>query len=171
MALDEVTQICPVPLPFWLADSGGKGVQIIPVVHGEAQLRSRWDDDGAQVVMDTCGAKVWLPGITDPKTLKMASELCGQAGYRLKGQEHESLHDVMTPGMIRQLTGAVRAGRPRRPVPGRCPPADGLERPALQAGQAPGLGRVPRLRAGRRSGRPGNRRTRGSGRVGRRRAG
>jgi type IV secretory pathway TraG/TraD family ATPase VirD4 len=114
MALDEVTQICPVPLPFWLADSGGKGVQIIPVVHGEAQLRSRWGDDGAQVVMDTCGAKVWLPGIADPKTLKMASELCDQAGYRLKGQEHESMHDVMTPGMIRELPGqhalVVRGG-------------------------------------------------------------
>ena len=26
MALDEVTQICPVPLPSWLADSGGKGI-------------------------------------------------------------------------------------------------------------------------------------------------
>jgi type IV secretion system protein VirD4 len=24
MGLDEVTQICPVPLPFWLSDSGGK---------------------------------------------------------------------------------------------------------------------------------------------------
>jgi len=103
MALDEVTQICPVPLPFWLADSGGKGVQIIPVVHGEAQLRSRWDSNGAQVVMDTCGTKVWLPGITDPQTLKMAAELCGKAGYKLKGQEHESLHEVMAPEMIRQL--------------------------------------------------------------------
>ena len=40
MALDEVTQICPVPVPSWLADSGGKGIQIIAVAHGEAQLRS-----------------------------------------------------------------------------------------------------------------------------------
>jgi hypothetical protein len=53
--------------------------------------------------MDTCGVKVWLPGITDSKTLKMASELCDQVGYRLKDQEHESMHDVMTPGMIREL--------------------------------------------------------------------
>ena len=37
MALDEVTQICPVPVPSWLADSGGKGIQIITVAHGEAQ--------------------------------------------------------------------------------------------------------------------------------------
>ena len=38
MALDEVTQICPVPVPSWLADSGGKGIQILTVAHGEAQL-------------------------------------------------------------------------------------------------------------------------------------
>lgn len=46
MALDEVTQTCPVPVPHWLADSGGKGIQIITVAHGEAQLRSRWGRDG-----------------------------------------------------------------------------------------------------------------------------
>ena len=65
MALDEIVQTCPVPLPTWLADSGGKGIQLIPVAHGEAQLRSRWQHDGAQVVLDTCGVKVWLPGISD----------------------------------------------------------------------------------------------------------
>jgi type IV secretion system protein VirD4 len=31
MALDEIVQTCPVPLPTWLADSGGKGIQLIPV--------------------------------------------------------------------------------------------------------------------------------------------
>ena len=40
-ALDEVTQTCPLPLPSLLADAGGRGVQIMPVVHGAAQLRSR----------------------------------------------------------------------------------------------------------------------------------
>ena len=29
MGLDEVTQICPVPLPAWLSDSGGKGIQVM----------------------------------------------------------------------------------------------------------------------------------------------
>src|ERR1700691_2780938 len=44
MGLDEVTQICPVPLPAWLSDSGGKGIQICSVVHGEAQLAQRLCD-------------------------------------------------------------------------------------------------------------------------------
>ena len=113
MALDEIVQTCPVPLPVWLADSGGKGIQLIPVAHGEAQLRTRWGKDGAQVVLDTCGVKVWLPGITDTATLKMASELCGQAAFteRIRfrsrdGDREEQRrvwHDVMTPDMIRQL--------------------------------------------------------------------
>ena len=42
MGLDEVTQICPVPLPVWLSDSGGKGIQVCAVAHGEAQLAGRW---------------------------------------------------------------------------------------------------------------------------------
>lgn len=103
MALDEVTQICPVPLNVWMADSGGKGIQMIPVVHGEAQLRSRWGDDGAQVIMDTASVKILLPGITDTDTLTTASRLCGQAAYSERGSDHTTRHDVMTPDMIRQL--------------------------------------------------------------------
>ena len=103
LALDEIVQVCPIALPVWLADSGGKGVQIIPVAHGEAQLASRWKDHGKQVILDTCGVKLFLPGITDTRTLEMASQLCGQAAYKEHGQDHHSRHDVMTRDMIRQL--------------------------------------------------------------------
>ena len=42
-----------MPLPVWLADSGGKGIQLMPVAHGEAQLAGRWGEHGGQVVLDT----------------------------------------------------------------------------------------------------------------------
>ena len=103
MGLDEVTQICPVPLPSWLSDSGGKGIQVIAVVHGEAQLTGRWGDHGRQVVLDTSSVKVFLPGITDTTTLQAASTLCGQASWKVRGQDHATRHDVATPDMIRQL--------------------------------------------------------------------
>jgi type IV secretory pathway TraG/TraD family ATPase VirD4 len=103
MALDEVCQVCPVPLPSWLADSGGKGITIAAVGHGIAQFASRYNDHGARVIQDTCGVTVMLPGITDPATLEHASKLCGQAAYVEHGQEHHSRHDVMTPDMIRAL--------------------------------------------------------------------
>ena len=103
MALDEVTQICPVPVPSWLADSGGKGIQIITVAHGEAQLRTRWGRDGARVIMDTSGAKIWLPGISDPAALDTASALCGTAALREHGEDRHTRHPVVAPDMIRQL--------------------------------------------------------------------
>ncbi len=103
MGLDEVTQICPVPLPSWLSDSGGKGIEVCAVVHGEAQLAERWGDHGRQVVLDTSSVKVFLPGITDTTTLQAASTLCGQASWKVRGQDHATRHDVATPDMIRQL--------------------------------------------------------------------
>ena len=49
MGLDEVTQICPVPLPSWLSDSGGKGIQVSPLCtarpsspNGGASTAARW---------------------------------------------------------------------------------------------------------------------------------
>ena len=131
MGLDEVTQICPVPLPSWLSDSGGKGIQVIAVVHGEAQLTGRWGDHGRQVVLDTSSVKVFLPGITDVTTLDAAAKLCGQASWKVRGQDHASRHDVATPDMIRQLPAGfalvIRGGC--APVIARLPAR--LEEPRL----------------------------------------
>jgi len=125
MGLDEVTQICPVPLPVWLSDSGGKGIQVCAVAHGEAQLASRWGDHGKQVVLDTSSVKVFLPGITDTRTLDTASKLCGHARWREQGEERATRHQVATPEMIRQLpTGfalVIRGGY--APVIARLPAA------------------------------------------------
>ena len=49
---------------------------------------------------------MFLPGITATATLEMASTLCGQAQWRLRGQDHATRHDVATPDMIRQLPAA-----------------------------------------------------------------
>jgi len=152
MALDEVTQICPVPVPSWLADSGGKGIQIITVAHGEAQLRGRWGADGARIILDTSGAKLWLPGISDTATLDAASALCGTTAMKesrtLLGG-HRDQHDpymrhaVMTADIIRQLPGqralVIRGGM--SPVIARLPMAwkDPAYSRARRAGHATAL--------------------------------
>ena len=82
MALDEVTQICPVPLPNWMADSAGKGILIVAVCHGLAQLEARWDSAGARAIWDTAGIKVILGGVADPDTLDRLSRLCGEIWLR-----------------------------------------------------------------------------------------
>jgi type IV secretion system protein VirD4 len=102
-ALDEICQVCPVPLPEWLADSGGKGIQVIPVVHGEAQLRKRWGKDGARAIEDCAGTWVILPGISDPETLRALSTVCGHVAAREHGSENHGRHPVLTEDMIRCL--------------------------------------------------------------------
>ncbi len=82
LALDEVTQICPVPLPQWMADSAGKGIMITAICHGLAQLEGRWDTHGAQAIWDTAGVKIILGGITDTDTLEALSVLCGDIDIR-----------------------------------------------------------------------------------------
>ena len=124
MALDEVTQVCPVPLPSWCADSGGKGIQLMTVAHGEAQLEGRWKKHGARAILDTAGCMILLPGIKDTATLTAASQLCGQAAWKEHGQEHASRHDVLPPDLIRSL------------LPGR-----GL---FLRGGYAPVIGKLQR---------------------------
>ena len=84
--------------------------------------------------MDTSGAKIWLPGISDPATLEAASRLCGTTAMREVrsgvGRRHDhhdfyTRHPVMTPEMIRQLPGryalVLRGGM--SPVIARLPTA------------------------------------------------
>jgi hypothetical protein len=60
MALDEVTQVCPVDLPVMLSDSAGKGVLIMAVCHSKSQLEQRWGKHGADTVWACSGTKVLL---------------------------------------------------------------------------------------------------------------
>ena len=114
-------------------------------MHGEAQLAGRWGDYGRQVVLDTSSVKVFLPGITDTTTLQAASTLCGQASWKVRGQDHATRHDVATPDMIRQLPAGfalvIRGGC--APVIARLPRAwkNPAYRRARRLGQAPAAAR------------------------------
>jgi type IV secretory pathway TraG/TraD family ATPase VirD4 len=118
LALDEVTNICPVPLPYWLADSGGQGVSVWTAFHGRAQLVSRWKEAGAQTVMDTTNVRILMPGLADADVLDQASRLAGQAAYREHGHEGWSRHPVLSPDMIRMIPAgwALAQRGPHSPV-------------------------------------------------------
>jgi type IV secretion system protein VirD4 len=101
LALDELTQVCPLPLPSILADSAGKGILVAAVVHSLGQLETRWGRPGAETVWATCGTKILLSGITDPGTLEHVSRLCGQVGVRDSGGLERV--PAMPPELLRLL--------------------------------------------------------------------
>jgi hypothetical protein len=97
MALDEVTQVCPVDLPVMLSDSAGKGVLIEAVCHSRSQLEQRWGKHGADTVWACSGTKILLGAISDPDTLEAASKLCGSV---TTGDGKEA---VVPPELLRML--------------------------------------------------------------------
>lgn len=102
-ALDEVCQLCPVPLASWMADSGGKGIQVIAVGHGEAQFRAKWGTNSARQIFDCAGLLAVLPGVTDPETLRTVSQACGSIQMKHYGSDQHTDVPVMDEAMIRQL--------------------------------------------------------------------
>src|SRR5262249_15432112 len=82
-----------------------------------------------------------LPGITDVTTLDAAAKLCGQASWKVRGQDHATRHDIASPDMIRQLPAGfalvIRGGC--APVIARLPRA--WKNPAYR--HARPLGRPP----------------------------
>lgn len=102
MALDEVAVICPVDLPAMLADSAGKGILIMPVVHGVSQLEDRWGRAGGQTIWATCGTKMLLPGISDDATLESVSRLCGTVAAE-RGGVYDREVRVVPPELLRVL--------------------------------------------------------------------
>ena len=84
--LDECTRICPIPAPALLADSGGRGIMMMLAAQGLAQIEERWGKPASRSVLDTSN-QMYVAGIQDPETLAMASDLCGPATYRDRGEK------------------------------------------------------------------------------------
>ena len=103
LALDEVCQIVPVPLASWMADSGGKGIQIAAVGHGEAQFRAKYGASSARQIFDCAGLTAVLPGITDPETLRSVSQACGSIHMKHYRSDNYTSVPIMDESMIRQL--------------------------------------------------------------------
>ena len=101
MALDEVAVICPIDLPAMLADAAGKGILIMPVVHGVSQLEDKWGKAGGATIWATCGTKLLLPGISDADTLESVSKLCGS--ITAGDDEDQRSVRVVPPELLRTL--------------------------------------------------------------------
>ena len=117
LMLDECTRICPIPVPALLADSGGRGIMMILAAQGLAQIEERWGKPATRSVLDTSN-QLYVSGIQDPDTLKMASDLCDIATYQVRGRKGETAdYPVATPGMIRRLPKrralVLRGGMPK----------------------------------------------------------
>jgi type IV secretion system protein VirD4 len=78
LALDEVTNIAPIPdLPAMVSEGGGQGLATLACIQDLSQARQRWGP-AADGFLSLFGAKVFLPGIADLATLELVSRLGGE---------------------------------------------------------------------------------------------
>jgi hypothetical protein len=97
MAMDEVAQVCPVPLADMLTDSAGKGIVFVTVGHSLAKLEERYGKEGAASIWAVSGVKMLLRGITEPQTLEDVSRVCGTLG------DDDDKTRIVPPDVLRRL--------------------------------------------------------------------
>lgn len=83
-ALDEATQITPVPLPDWSSSAGSKGIFLVAVIQGMPQLAERWGPYGKATILQNCPVKLVLGGGTQDHR-----EISEMVGYRNEPVERQ----------------------------------------------------------------------------------
>ena len=110
-ALDEAAIICPIPLPSWTSDMGGRGIPIHIAAQSRPQLRQRWGTDGGAAITNNAAAVVIFGGAKDAADLQDYSTLAGEREERILTRDHtgkvisETTQrvPVFTPAQIAQL--------------------------------------------------------------------
>lgn len=77
MLLDEVANICPIPLPEWLSYSAGSGIQIHTLGQSWPQIQARWGAEGAAQIWNNSKFKMLWPTNDDPITYQQLIHLGG----------------------------------------------------------------------------------------------
>lgn len=77
LALDEVALVCPTPLDRWMAELRKRNIVIHAACQGLGQLRQRWGDNGASMILNSAAAVLVYGGCKDANDLALFARLAG----------------------------------------------------------------------------------------------
>ncbi len=112
--LDELANVVPIEeLPSVASQGAGRGVIIMSIVQDLSQLRARYGPDKSNSIINNHGAKMVLPGISDPETTELVAKLVGREQYtdvsvsQNDGKTNKTFavrqDQMATPDALRQL--------------------------------------------------------------------
>jgi len=78
LALDEIALVCPTPLDRWMAELRKRSIVIHAACQGLGQLRQRWGDNGASMILNSAAAVLVFGGCKDAADLALFGDLAGQ---------------------------------------------------------------------------------------------
>lgn len=76
--LDEVANICPIPLEQWTSDSLKRGITIMAAAQSRSQLRARYGNDHFSTIWNNFTVKLIWGGFSDEEDLEAISRMCGE---------------------------------------------------------------------------------------------
>lgn len=88
LVLDEAALICPIPLPKWTADMGGRNITIHIAAQGRKQLQERWGDTGAGTILNNSATVLIYGGARDTDDLTTYSRLAGERDEEVATRDH-----------------------------------------------------------------------------------
>ena len=106
------SNICPVPLPQWTTDAGGRGIALTYAIQSPSQLTDRWGPAGAETIWQASNCKVILGGLSVQRDLANISDLLGHRDELVPVPYHPQAHraapqvrrvPVMAPAEIREI--------------------------------------------------------------------
>ncbi len=112
LALDEAALICPVPLDQWTADMGGRNITIHIAVQSWAQLKQKYGDAGAGVIVNNTATLLIYGGTRDPDDLAAYVTLVGERDEDVRTWDHEQRVATTTTRRVPVLSAAQIAQLP-----------------------------------------------------------
>lgn len=89
IALDEAALVGQVPLDAWTADFGGRGVTLHISLQSRAQLRQRWGNNAAAIILNNTATILIYGGTRDVDDLAVWSNLSGEREDRSANRDAE----------------------------------------------------------------------------------
>ncbi len=78
LALDEIALVCPTPLDKWMSELRKRSIVIHAACQGIGQLRERWGNNGASMILNSAAAVMLFGGCKDPGDLQLFGALIGE---------------------------------------------------------------------------------------------
>jgi type IV secretory pathway TraG/TraD family ATPase VirD4 len=112
MCLDEIALVCPTPLDRWMAELRKRSIVIHAACQGLGQLRQRWGDNGASMILNSAAAVLVFGGCKDAKDLALFADLAGTREETAPVHDPDGNVTSTTTRRVPVIPSAMLAGLP-----------------------------------------------------------
>jgi type IV secretion system protein VirD4 len=112
LVLDELALVCPTPVDRWMAELRKRSIDIHASCQGLGQLRDRWGDNGASMILNCAAAVLVFGGCKDATDLALFGDLSGHRDEPVHTRDPGGRIASTTTQRVPVIPPAMLAGLP-----------------------------------------------------------